>query len=94
MRTLLLSLALLAPAVAFADPAAPAATTMGSGDCARARAAGKTCVLTIEEEGIKGDRPTDSGEKVTAIDWKKMTSLITIRRDFIPEIVRSADELD
>lgn len=67
---------------------------MGSGDCARARAAGKTCVLTIEDESLTGDRPTDSGEKITAIDWKKMTSLITIRRDFIPEIVRSAEELD
>ncbi|HEY4057675.1 MAG TPA: hypothetical protein VGM39_13765 [Kofleriaceae bacterium] len=95
MRTLLFSLVLLAPAAAFADDAAtPSVSTMATGDCARARAAGKTCVLTIEDEELTADRPTNSGEKVTAIDFTKMTSLITVRRDFIAEIVRTAEELD
>lgn len=98
MRTLLLSLALLAPPAAFADnPApkpAPAATTMATGDCAKARAAGKTCVLNIEEEGILGEKVTTGEENITALDWKKMTSLITVRTNFVPEMLRSAEELD
>lgn len=64
-------------------------------DCARARKLGKTCVLTIDDdEDITGTVATGAGEKLTAIDWGKMTSLISIRRDFIPEIVKAAEDLD
>lgn len=99
MRTLLLSIALLAPAAAFADnpkpaPAAPTTTKMESSDCAKARAAGKTCVLNIEEEGILGEHVTTGEENITALNWQSMTSLITVRENFVPEMLRSAEELD
>ena len=89
---LLLSCVLLAiPAAAVAQPSkATDVSTMASDDCARARKAGKTCVLTIEDEDIEAGVPTGNGTTVIALDTGKMASLIRIRRDFIKEILKSA----
>jgi hypothetical protein len=94
MRILLTSLLLaLTAATAAADPA-PDVSKMTTDDCARAHKLGKTCVLTIDEDGpIEGEVPT-AGEK-PILGWIDAThnSLIRIRRDFIPEILRTAEDL-
>jgi len=68
--------------------------TMKDGDCARARKAGKTCVLDIGEENIEGQVASGNGEKLTGIEFGKAASLIRIRRDFITEILKSAEDID
>lgn len=105
MRLILSSLLLLSSTVAFADNPAPAlkgdssqktvdVRTMASDDCARARKMGKTCVLDIGEESIEGQVATGTGEGITTIDWDKWGSMIRLRRDFITEILRSAEDID
>lgn len=92
MRILLVSLLALVPAAALAD--APAdVKKMATDDCARARAAGKTCVINIEGIEVEGVKVGGNGERFTAPDFGKAGSLIRLRRDFIPEILKSAEDL-
>jgi hypothetical protein len=89
----LLAALLFVPALAHADTRTPDVRQMKTDDCARARKQNKTCVLdmgteTIEGAGVKGD-----GERVDIVSFGKATSLIRIRRDFITEILRSAEDL-
>jgi hypothetical protein len=99
MRTLLLSTALLfGSATTFAD-SKPAKTTdasrMASDDCARARKQNKTCVLDMGKgDDIEGNSPTAGGSAIGIIQFTKAESLIRIRRDFIVEILKSAEDLD
>lgn len=105
MRLILSSLVILSSSLAFADqPPGPAKAspsgatvdvrTMATDDCARARKAGRTCVLDIGEEKIVGEAATGTGEGFTGVDWGKAGSLIRLRRDFITEILRSAEDID
>jgi len=100
MRILLATL-LLFPAIAFADGTKPQAPQpqvqepQGSAeDCARARKLNQTCVLTIGEEDIEGGVSRPDGIGFSAREWAYMNSLIHIRRDFIVEIVKSAEDID
>jgi len=93
MRLLLTCVLCVLPATAMADRTADV-RTMASDDCARARKAGKTCVLTIEDETIEGAVMTGAGEKIEGLVIGKSASLITIRRDFVTEILRSAEDID
>ena len=89
----------LAPA-ALADPApaapAPAPTAEKeappSGDCARARAHNQTCVLDMGGESVDGNVAKNTGLDTTIATFSKHGSLIHIRRDFIPEIVKTAED--
>lgn len=96
MRSFLIASVLLAaPASALAQPAKAAdVQTMATDDCARARKAGKTCVLSIEGEAVEGGVPTAGESSLGAITFGDHASLIRIRRDFIPEIMKSAEDLD
>lgn len=95
MRLLLSALLLAVPATALAQPTRTAdVQTMATDDCARARKAGKTCVLTIEDESIVGASPRAGETSLTAIEWGSTSSLIQLRRDFIPEILRTAEDID
>lgn len=89
---LLGSLLALIPAVALAD-APKDVKKMATDDCARARAAGKTCVINIEGIDVEGQNPTGTGERITIPDFGTNKSLVRIRRDFIPEILKSAEDL-
>ncbi len=88
----LIAAALLLPAAAFAD-APKTAEQMNTDDCARARKQNKTCVLDMGTETLEGTVVKNDGERVDLIDFGKQTSLIRIRRDFIVEIIRSAEDL-
>jgi hypothetical protein len=92
MRHLLVIADLAVSTVAAADPPKPAAQ-MATDDCARARKAGKTCVLSIEGEELNGDRPPPSDINVGILKFNNLGSLIRVRRDFIPEIIKSAEDL-
>jgi len=95
MRSFLITLLIAIPTTAMAQPSKPAdVSTMAEGDCARARKAGKTCVLTIDDENIEGGAPTAGETKIDVLTFGQMSSLIRLRRDFIPEILKSAEDID
>ena len=91
-KFLLATTLLLAPTLAMADT--PDVTKMKSDDCARARKQNKTCVLDMGKEDIEGGAPTATGTAVGIRGFANMTSLIRIRKDFIVEILKSAEDLD
>jgi hypothetical protein len=93
--------ALAAPPV-LADPAPPVhrsapesapAPRTGASDCARARKAGQPCQLTIEAEPVGGDRPVPDGTDLRLRRFEPAGSMLRLRRDFIDQIAKSADEL-
>ncbi|MEJ7603247.1 MAG: hypothetical protein WKG01_35495 [Kofleriaceae bacterium] len=92
MRNLVLSLLVIAtPLIGHADT--PSVETMATDDCARARKLDKTCVLSIEDEQIEGGVPRAGETTIVTVDWGRVGSLIRLRRDFIPEILRTAEDL-
>lgn len=98
MRTVLLSAALLLPAgLASADSAKPQATDatkMASDDCTRARKQNKPCVLDMGKEEVTGGVVTPTGTSIGLVAFGKATSLIRVRKDFIVEILKSAEDID
>ena len=76
----------------MANPA-PDAKKMADDDCARARKANKTCVLSIGAEDVDGKVPMVSDQTITIPIGGKAASLIHIRLDFIQEILKSAEDL-
>jgi hypothetical protein len=92
MRTLLVTCVLCMAAVAAADPPKRAAE-LASDDCAKQRKAGKTCVLSIESEQITGDHPQGGDVGVAAIRFTNAGSLIHLRREFMAEIIKTAEDL-
>jgi hypothetical protein len=89
---LLSAVALLLPATVFAD-APKSAEQMQTDDCARARKLNRTCVLDMRDETIEGDVGRGEGERISLATFGKQTSLIRIRRDFIPEIIKTAEDI-
>ena len=87
MRKIISTFAVLGllTSVAFAQPKpAPA----GGGD-----KAGKVKVYDFSGDTIEGDLVKPEGSTVDARDFAKHSSLIKIRKDFIPEIIKSAEDL-
>ena len=78
---------------AAADPAPRPAGAMVTDDCALARKAGKTCVLDVPAEAVDGRTPVADDVAVRLIRFGTARSLIRLRRDFVPEIVKAADDL-
>lgn len=85
----------LAPAVAAAQPAPVAdANTMAADDCSRAHKAGKTCVIKFETETLEGGVHGPDDLVVNVDQFFGHESLIKVRRDFIPEILRTAEDIE
>lgn len=95
MRFLLAAALLAVPSVALADAArTPDVSKMQTDDCARARKQNKTCVIDMgKAEEVEGNSPTAHGVAVGIIDFGKASSLIRIRKDFIAEILKTAEDL-
>ena len=93
MRTLLLVAVLAAPA--YAEPSrTPDVRAMHTDDCAKARKQNKPCVIDMgKAEEVNGKTVLPNGTGVVAIGTSKEPSLIHIRRDFIVEILKSAEDL-
>ena len=54
---------------------------------------GKVKVYDFSGDTIEGDLIRPEGTTVDARDFAKHSSLIRIRKDFIPEIIKSAEDL-
>jgi hypothetical protein len=96
MRTAIAAVLCLASASLVAADPAPAArevTTLVTGDCARARQAGKTCVLDLPAEELTGDHASANDLALRILVFGTEASLIHVRHDFIPEIVKTAEDL-
>jgi hypothetical protein len=86
MRTVFIALAsiLFLAGTAIAQP---------KGKDAGGGGGGKVKVYDFSGDTIEGDLVKPEGSNVDARDFAKHSSLITIRKDFIPEIVKSAEDL-
>lgn len=95
MRLLLATLFVsLAATSAAADPSPPRDVgKMVTDDCAKARRANRDCVLNIDGHEVEGATPRNTGTTVTVLTGSKQPSLIRFRRDFIPEILKTAEDL-
>ncbi len=96
MRILIASLLIAIPASALAQPTkGPDVQTMVTDDCAKARKLGKTCVLSItDDDEILGTTPTYGDTGTALIQFGDHDSLVKLRRDFIPEILRTAEDIE
>jgi hypothetical protein len=85
------------PTPAPAQPAVaektPDLTKLQGSECAKARAQNKTCVISIENEDILGETATGDGTALTGIEFPTHASLVRIRLHFLPEIIRSTEDL-
>jgi hypothetical protein len=81
MRSILgaLALVLLVAGTSFAQPK--------KGDAAKVK------VYDFSGDTIEGDLVKPEGTDLNARDFAKHSSLIRIRKDFIPEIIKSAEDL-
>ena len=97
MRTVVAALMLssvVLPALVWADPNPRTdVTKMVTEDCARARKAGKTCVLDVPPEDVGGSAPAAGDVGTRILIFGTETSLIRLRQDFLPEIVKAAEDL-
>jgi len=71
--------------VAFVQPAPKGGGNAGGG--------AKTKVYDFSADTIEGDLVKPEGSDLNVRDFAKHSSLIKIRKDFIPEIIKSAEDL-
>jgi hypothetical protein len=87
MRKLVIVFAVLGlTGVAYAQKKGEAAPAGGGGS-------GKVKVYDFSADTIEGDLIKPEGSTVDARDFAKHSSLIRIRTHFIPEIIKSAEDL-
>jgi hypothetical protein len=77
---------------AFAQEAAAAAKPAGGGDEAGTSYKAKT-VYDFEDDMVEGDLARPDGELVNSLGKTQHTSLIEIRKDFIPEMLKSLEDV-
>jgi len=82
-----------APSPAPSPESRAAARRAEASECARARKAGKPCQLTIEPEQVGGDRAIPDGTDLRLRRFEPSGSMLRLRREFIDQIVKAADEL-
>ncbi len=89
MRTITIALAsiLFLAGTSLAQPKGGSAPKGDSGG------GGKVKVYDFSGDTIEGDLIKPEGSTVDARDFAKHSSLITIRKDFIKEIIKSAEDL-
>ena len=87
---LLGGMALAAPSTVFAQAAAPAAAAPAGDDNVQYKA--KT-VYDFEDDTVEGDLQRPDGELVSSQKKAEHSSLIEIRKDFIPEMLKSLEDV-
>lgn len=80
------------PAFAADDKGAPAAAPAGGGDEGNTSYKAKT-VYDFEDDMVEGDLQRPDGELVNALKKTEHSSLIEIRKDFIPEMLKSLEDI-
>lgn len=94
IATLLLTLSTAAAADTAKTPAkTKTAEQMVTDDCTRATKAGKQCVIKFDAHGVDANTPGHDGIRVNVLPDTQKPSLIHIRRDFIEQIVKTAEDL-
>jgi len=83
-------IALAAAPRAFAQAAAPAAAAPAGDDNVQYKA--KT-VYDFEDDTVEGDLQRPDGELVSSQKKAEHSSLIEIRKDFIPEMLKSLEDV-
>jgi len=98
---LTLSLSMGTASIAYADDtttkaAANNSTTPDTATSASNAAGSDGAVkrFDFEDDQVEGDLQRPDGELVTSIPEASQTSLIEIRRNFVPEIMKSLEDLD
>ena len=90
-RAIVVLVVLVVPAITGTAHAQPASKTSDKGND---KAAGsKVKVYDFSGDTIEGDLIRPEGTTVDARDFAKHASLIRIRTNFIPEIIKSAEDL-
>jgi hypothetical protein len=91
---LLGGMALAAPRLSFAQDkaAAPAAAAAGGGGDDNVQYKAKT-VYDFEDDTVEGDLQRPDGELVSSQKKAEHSSLIEIRKDFIPEMLKSLEDV-
>ncbi|MBA3403497.1 MAG: hypothetical protein H0U13_02255 [Gemmatimonadaceae bacterium] len=79
--------------VLFAGVASAQPAPKGGGGGDKGGGTGKVKVYDFSGDTIEGDLVKPEGSTVDARDFAKHNSLIKIRKDFIPEIIKSAEDL-
>jgi len=90
MRKILSTLVVLVMVGGTAAAQPAAGGKQGGGD---KQPTGKVKVYDFSGDTIEGDLIKPEGSTVDARDFAKHTSLINIRKDFIREIIKSAEDL-
>ena len=95
VRTFALGLVIAAAGTAQAQPAdkKPAPAASSSSDKGGGSSTAKVKVYDFSGDTIEGDLIRPEGTTVDARDFAKHSSLIRIRQHFIPEIIKSAEDL-
>ncbi|MDB4954848.1 MAG: hypothetical protein JWO36_2417 [Myxococcales bacterium] len=95
MRSFFVIVLLCGPSLANADPTpARDASAMHTDDCARARKQNKTCVIDMgKADDIMAERPSNDEIRIDVTRFAQLTSLVRVRRDFIVEILKTAEDL-
>jgi hypothetical protein len=94
MRLALLLVFVPSIALAQGESSSTDPQAMRDNDCARARRLNKPCVLTIGAEDIEAGVKGPDGVIVDTRGFSKFSSLVRIRKDFIAEILKTANEID
>jgi hypothetical protein len=81
-----------APSTVFAQAAAPAAAAGGGGGEENVQYKAKT-VYDFEDDTVEGDLQRPDGELVSSQKKAQHSSLIEIRKDFIPEMLKSLEDV-
>lgn len=82
-----------APVASRAASRTPDAAQMHTDDCARARAQNKTCVLDIGADSVEGNVQTPNGTATEALRLGRSSNLMRIRREFVEQILKTAEDL-
>ena len=93
VRTFALGLVIAAAGTAQAQPADKKPAPAASSDKGGGSSTAKVKVYDFSGDTIEGDLIRPEGTTVDARDFAKHSSLIRIRQHFIPEIIKSAEDL-
>ena len=98
---LTLSLSIGSASVAYADAVNKTGATRDSTTPDTATSASNAAQIDgavkrfdFEDDQVEGDIRRPDGELVTSIPEASQTSLIEIRRDFVPEIIKSLEDVE
>ena len=81
-----------APSTVFAQAAAPPPAAGGGGGDENVQYKAKT-VYDFEDDTVEGDLQRPDGELVSSQKKAQHSSLIEIRKDFIPEMLKSLEDV-